>query len=119
MVADDGSGPQTKALIEKYQHIKAGLIHDLFTRGIGADGNLRPLREQAPELYQETLIGWIPKQWSTEKLGKMSEIVSGVTLGAKAVPSKTIEVPYLRVANVQDGCPIFDVSLGSVSCGDW
>lgn len=54
---------KTEALIEKYQDIKAGLMHDLFTRGIGADGKLRPQREQAPELYQETPIGWIPKDW--------------------------------------------------------
>ena len=54
---------KTEALIEKYQQIKAGLMHDLFTRGIGADGKLRPPREQAPELYQETPIGWIPKEW--------------------------------------------------------
>lgn len=54
---------KTEALIEKYQQIKAGLMHDLFTRGIGADGQLRPPREQAPELYQQTPIGWIPKGW--------------------------------------------------------
>jgi len=33
---------KTQALIEKYQQIKAGLMHDLFTRGIGSDGQLRP-----------------------------------------------------------------------------
>jgi type I restriction enzyme, S subunit len=54
---------KTEALIEKYQHIKAGLMHDLFTRGIGADGKPRPPREQAPELYQQTSIGWIPMEW--------------------------------------------------------
>ena len=41
-------------------------MHDLFTRGIGPDGQLRPPREQAPELYQETPIGWIPKEWEYE-----------------------------------------------------
>ena len=56
---------KTEALIQKYQHIKAGLMHDLFTRGIGADGKLRPPREEAPELYQETAIGWIPQDWDT------------------------------------------------------
>ncbi len=59
---------KTEALIEKYQQIKAGLMHDLFTRGIGADGKLRPPREQAPELYQQTPIGWIPKEWHPLKL---------------------------------------------------
>jgi type I restriction enzyme, S subunit len=59
---------KTEALIDKYQQIKAGLMHDLFTRGIGADGQLRPPREQVPELYQETPIGWIPKEWACRPL---------------------------------------------------
>ena len=59
---------QTKALIEKFQKIKAGLMRDLFSRGITADGKLRPSRKEAPELYQETPIGWIPKDWRARKL---------------------------------------------------
>ncbi len=59
---------KTDALIHKYQQIKAGLMHDLFTRGLTADGKLRPPREQAPELYQETPVGWIPKEWEAKKL---------------------------------------------------
>lgn len=94
---------KTETLIEKYQQIKAGLMHDLFTRGIGADGKLRPSREQAPELYQKTPIGWIPKEWSVRQLAEFSDICSGVTLGSKKTPDQTISVPYLRVANVQDG----------------
>ena len=93
----------TEALIEKYQHIKAGLMHDLFTRGIGADGKLRPPREQAPELYQESVIGWIPKEWIVHSLGELSDISSGVTLGSKRALDQTINVTYLSVANVQDG----------------
>lgn len=58
----------TCTLIEKYQQIKVGLMHDLFTRGIGADGKLRPPRKQAPDLYQETPIGWIPKEWEAHTL---------------------------------------------------
>lgn len=58
----------TEALIDKYQQIKAGLMRDLFTRGIGPDGQLRPPREQAPHLYQQTSIGWIPKEWEPLKL---------------------------------------------------
>ena len=56
---------KTEALIHKYQQIEAGLMHDLFTRGLTANGKLRPPREQAPDLYQETPIGWIPKEWET------------------------------------------------------
>ena len=65
---------KTEALIHKYQQIKAGLMHDLFTRGITADGKLRPPREQAPELYKEAPIGWIPKEW---EIGALSRYLTG------------------------------------------
>jgi type I restriction enzyme, S subunit len=65
----------TEALIEKYQQIKAGLMHDLFTRGIGADGKLRPPREQAPELYRESSIGWIPKEWKVKSITYFADVI--------------------------------------------
>ncbi|MGS0681823.1 restriction endonuclease subunit S [Shewanella sp. 125m-7] len=64
---------KTEALIEKYQQIKIGLMQDLFTRGIAADGKLRPTREQAPELYHKTKIGWIPRDWDLSHLKSMSK----------------------------------------------
>ena len=67
--AVDETIEKTESLIAKYQKIKAGLMHDLFTRGVTAHGKLRPPREQAPELYKETPIGWIPKEWECRKLG--------------------------------------------------
>lgn len=70
---------KTEALIAKYQQIKAGLMHDLFTRGALPNGQLRPPREQAPELYQETAIGWIPKDWQYELLDKLTLRGSGHT----------------------------------------
>lgn len=63
----DGAIEKTESLIAKYQQIKAGLMHDLFTRGVTADGKMRPPREQAPELYHETPIGWIPKKWKVKR----------------------------------------------------
>jgi type I restriction enzyme, S subunit len=89
----------TEALIEKYQQIKAGLMHDLFTRGIGADGKLRPPRDQAPEMYRESSIGWIPKEWQLKSCQDIFIIDSGITLGAHRRP-KNNPRPYLRVANV-------------------
>lgn len=97
--AVDRAIAHTEALIEKYQQIKAGLMHDLFTRGIGADGKLRPLREEAPELYQESAIGWIPKEWGIKCCQEIFSIDSGITLGEHRRPKKNPR-PYLRVANV-------------------
>ncbi len=75
-VADDAI-EKTEALIEKYQQIKAGLMHDLFTRGIGADGKLRPPQEEAPELYQLTPLGWLPKDWEILDLQDEASISHG------------------------------------------
>ncbi|MFZ1746403.1 MAG: hypothetical protein WAU17_10810, partial [Nitrospirales bacterium] len=36
-----------------------------FTRGVTPNGQLRPPREEAPHLYKESPLGWIPKEWST------------------------------------------------------
>jgi type I restriction enzyme S subunit len=66
---------KTEALIEKHQQIKAGLMHDLFTRGVLPNGQLRPPREQAPELYRETAIGWIPKEWEACKAGDITQSI--------------------------------------------
>lgn len=90
---------KTEALIAKYQQIKAGLMHDLFTRGVLPNGQLRPPREQAPELYQETAIGWIPREWQVSSCANAFAIDSGITLGPHRRPEKRPH-PYLRVANV-------------------
>ncbi|NEX18817.1 hypothetical protein G3480_00515 [Thiorhodococcus mannitoliphagus] len=98
----DDAIEQTEALIAKTQQIKAGLMHDLFTRGVTAEGQLRPPRDEAPQLYKESPLGWIPKEWELPNLGTMAEIASGVTLNGD-IDLGHIEVAYLRVANVQDG----------------
>ncbi|MDO9635010.1 MAG: restriction endonuclease subunit S [Paludibacter sp.] len=41
-------------------------------------------------------------RWPQRSLGDVAEIMSGVTLG-RTLTGKTVRLPYLRVANVQDG----------------
>ncbi|MET0109922.1 MAG: restriction endonuclease subunit S [Candidatus Thiodiazotropha sp.] len=97
---------KTEALIEKYQQIKAGLMHDLFTRGIGADGKLRPPREQAPELYQQTPIGWIPTEWDCVKIkGYVRSVQYGISISLDDLENG---IPVLRMNNIQSN--MFDVS---------
>jgi type I restriction enzyme S subunit len=75
----DDAIEQTAALIAKHQQIKAGLMHDLFTRGVTPDGHLRPTREQALDLYKESPLGWIPKEWQYELLDDLAVRGSGHT----------------------------------------
>lgn len=92
---------QTEALIDKYQQIKAGLMHDLFTRGIGPDGQLRPPREQAPHLYQQTPIGWIPKEW---EFGTCEDVCEKIIDCKNRTPPITPDGhPVIRTPNVRNG----------------
>ena len=56
------------------------MLHDLFTRGIDpASGKLRPAYEDAPELYKESRLGWIPKEWEVEEIAQVIQpIMSNV-----------------------------------------
>ena len=56
---------KTENAIAKYQDIKQGLMHDLFTRGIDVrTGQLRPTPQEVPELYKESALGLIPLDWT-------------------------------------------------------
>ncbi|OGT19681.1 MAG: hypothetical protein A2V90_07005 [Gammaproteobacteria bacterium RBG_16_57_12] len=95
----DGAIEKTESLIAKYQQIKAGLMHDLFTRGVTADGKLRPPREQAPELYHETPIGWIPKEWRISDLSECTQY--DITYGiVQAGPHIEGGIPYIRTGDM-------------------
>ncbi|MFO1423026.1 MAG: restriction endonuclease subunit S [Candidatus Competibacteraceae bacterium] len=66
---------QTEAIIAKLQQVKQGLLHDLMTRGIDANGQLRPPVEQAPHLYKESPLGWIPREWDVKDLSTTCEYI--------------------------------------------
>jgi type I restriction enzyme S subunit len=71
---------KTLLAIAKYKAIKQGMLHDLFTRGIDVKtGKLRPKQEAAPELYKESSLGWIPKEWEVKAIKKIGEVISGAT----------------------------------------
>lgn len=93
---------KTQAAIAKYKAIKQGMLHDLFTRGIDIKtGKLRPKYEEAPELYKESKLEWIPKEWDAEELSKY---LSFISYGFTNPMPETNEGPYLiTAANVNGG----------------
>ena len=91
---------QTEALIAKQQRIKTGLMQDLLTRGIDEHGQLRTEQTHA---FKDSPLGRIPVEWEVAQLGEVADISAGVTLGKSYEGPDTVELPYLRVANVQDG----------------
>jgi type I restriction enzyme, S subunit len=69
---------QTEAVIAKLQQVKAGMLHDLLTRGLDENGELRdPIHH--PELFKESAIGRIPKSWEIVLLDEIATRGSGHT----------------------------------------
>lgn len=81
---------KTQAAIAKYKTIKQGMLHDLFTRGVVSEKvkvksekgewmvketwKLRLRYEDAPELYKDSKLGWIPREWEVKELGDIGEV---------------------------------------------
>jgi type I restriction enzyme S subunit len=53
--------------------------------------------------YKQTEVGVIPEDWQVGLLADRAQIRTGIAKNANASLIDPIEVPYLRVANVQDG----------------
>lgn len=78
---------KTGETIEKYKQIKAGMMQDLFTRGLDANCKLRPTYAQSPDLYKysKELDRYIPKEWIVKPFCELYEIPSknGLTKPSK------------------------------------
>lgn len=103
----DNAIHETEAIIAKLKAVRQGLLHDLLTRGIDANGELRPPQAEAPHLYQDSPLGWIPKEWNASEADSEFDIDAGITLGAHRVP-RCHPRKYLRVANVHRGRLVLD-----------
>jgi type I restriction enzyme S subunit len=92
----------TEAIIEKLKQVKQGLLHDLLTRGVNSNGELRPPRSEAPHLYKESVLGWIPTAWQIKRGREVcDEIVVGIVVRPTQYYRAT-GVPILRSANVRE-----------------
>lgn len=92
---------ETEAIIAKLKAVKQGLLEDLLTRGIDSNGELRPPQSQAPHLYKDSPLGWIPVDW---KVCTLDEFCISVADGTHDSP-KPCESGYPLVTskNLIDG----------------
>jgi type I restriction enzyme S subunit len=103
---------KTQSLIDKYTAVKQGMMADLFTSGIDLTpgdnyGQLRPSVTEAPELYQQTELGWVPKDWDVIELGKIChKITDGSHQSVKTTEDG--DVPFLFVSSIRNGQVLWD-----------
>lgn len=103
---------KTEVVIAKLRQVRAGLLHDLLTHGLDSNGKLRdPIAH--PELFQDSPLGQIPKDWTTPSLTNLcSHIGSGVTpRGGQDVYTST-GIMLIRSQNVAfEGLLLDDVAF--------
>jgi type I restriction enzyme S subunit len=96
----------TEAIIEKLKQVKQGLLHDLLTRGIDANGELRPPQSRAPHLYKDSPLGWIPVSWQVRRLEELlssdEPAMRSGPFGSALLKHELVEsgVPLLGIDNV-------------------
>ena len=78
-------------IIQTTTELKKALMHKLFTEGL------------RNEPQKQTEIGPVPESWEVVPLTECAVVQTGIAKGRKVKPDEAIELPYLRVANVQDG----------------
>lgn len=94
----------TQALIDKYTAIKQGMMADLFSRGIDPETKaLRPTFEEAPELYDKTPLGMLPKGWHVIELENLLDDV------ATPMRSGPFGSALLKEELVSEGIPLLGI----------
>jgi len=84
-----------RRLIDLLREEKTALINEAVTKGINPDV---PMKDSGIEW-----LGEIPAHWEVKKLKHVANVRSGFALNGGMGGDKGIKLPYLRVANVQDG----------------
>ena len=104
----------TRTALEHSRRAHHSLLHELLEKGFDP-------QRSGKDRY--------PKYWKYTRVDEVATVGSGVTLGKDVAGKRTVDLPYLRVANVQDGqldlttvktvrVPVGDVPKFRLEAGD-
>jgi len=80
-----------RSLSADMTELKTATMCELFTRGLRG------------EAQKELQFGSVPETWRERPLSMVAEVQTGAAKGRKFENADLVDIPYLRVANVQDG----------------
>lgn len=86
---------EQKRLIELLKEKRQAVISQAVTKGL--DPNV-PMKDSGVEW-----LGEVPAHWDVTRLKFIASVQTGIAKGKDTAGKVTVTVPYLRVANVQDG----------------
>ncbi|MGH9883899.1 MAG: restriction endonuclease subunit S [bacterium] len=94
---------KTEQLIAKLKQVKQGLLHDLLTRGIDDNGELRDPDRQLAQ-FKDSLVGRLPKTWEVKPLDDVVDparpIAYGILMPGTGYPGG---VPVIKVKDIIGG----------------
>lgn len=93
----------TSSIIAKLKQIKAGLLHDLLTRGLDENGELRDAIAH-PEQFKDSPLGKIPKDWEVKSLDTITDLQVGFAFKSEWFQEQE-GIKLLRGENVGYGRP--------------
>ena len=92
----------TEASIAKQERVRAGLMQDLFMRGVDAQSQLRPHRDKAPHLYHQTALGWLPLGWEALSVEHVTDSIIDGPFGSNLKSEHYVDEPGVRVIRLQN-----------------
>jgi type I restriction enzyme, S subunit len=96
---------KTAAVIAKLQQSRAGLLHDLLTRGLDKHGQLRdPIAR--PDQFQDSPLGSFPREWDCKTLEDAAHWSSGGTPSRSQTSWWTGNIPILTPKDMK----VFEIS---------
>ena len=98
---------QTEQLIVKYKKIKEGLMHDLLTRGIDEQGNIR---SEETHKFKDSPLGRIPVEWECDEIGNVCYVtkLSGFEFTKYMEYREDGEIIAIRAMNIKNEKLILD-----------
>lgn len=91
----DGLVAEQKRLMELLKEKRQAVISHAVTKGLNPKAPMKPSGIE--------WLGDVPEHWEVIALKRIADVQTGVAKGKDNGSRTTITVPYLRVANVQDG----------------
>ena len=86
--AVDTALERTRAAVDRAREFDHSLLHEVLEKGLAPNGRSKHGR---------------PRHWTIRRVDEVADVCSGVTLGKDVSGFESVQLPYLRVANVQDG----------------
>ncbi len=91
---------EQQRLIELLKEKRQAVISHAVTKGLNPNVRMKPSGIE--------WLGDVPEHWEVVALKRIATVNTGVAKGKDLSGQETINVPYLRVANVQDGYVTLD-----------